>query len=53
MKRKTLKHVMDELEATANSCRRNWGMGFPVISITLLRPYIREMIEIANRSRTK
>ena len=46
MKKRTLKQVMDELEAKANSCRRNWGMGFPIISIKLLRPYIREMIEI-------
>ena len=55
MKKRKLKQVMDELEATANSCRRNWGMGFPVISIKLLRPFLCEMIEIAknNRSRIK
>lgn len=28
------------IEATARSCQRTWGMGFPVISVKLLEPHI-------------
>ena len=28
-----------EVLKTARSCQKTWGMGFPVISITLLEPY--------------
>lgn len=36
-----------EVLKTARKCQNTWGMGFPVISITLLKPYrvaVRTMI---------
>ncbi len=30
----------------AKGCQRGWGTGFPVISITLLKPFLRELIDI-------
>lgn len=30
--------VWGEIEAQAKSCQKTWGMGFPVISLAILKP---------------
>ncbi len=35
------KNVWVKIERKARECQRNWGMGFPVISITLLKSILK------------
>lgn len=41
----TREQVWRELEAKAKACQRTWGLGFPVISVALLRPFIKRLLE--------
>ncbi len=33
----------------AKQCQSSWGMGFPVISITLLNPMLRELVDMVRK----
>lgn len=35
--------IRRELEATAKSCQKTWGLGFPAISLTLLEPFLQRL----------
>lgn len=37
--------VWDELERRAKSCQKSWGLGFPAVSMTILKPKFRKMAE--------
>lgn len=34
-------HLWEEVEKTANECKKAWGMGFPIISLTLLKQILK------------
>lgn len=36
-----------EINAKARQCQRTWGLGFPVISMDLLQPYLDRMKQVA------
>lgn len=44
-----IKRIYKELEEKCKSCQRTWGMGFPVISLTLLLPYLTRIKEVLDR----
>ena len=37
-----LKRAWPDIEKKAKECQRTWGMGFPVISITLLKEILKK-----------
>lgn len=44
-------HVWEQVIKTSEECKKAWGMGFPVISITLLKRILkREQVNKPNRS---
>lgn len=34
-------HIWDQIESKSKQCQRAWGMGFPVISVTLLKQILK------------
>ena len=34
-------HIWDEVEKKALQCKHAWGMGFPIISVTLLKQILK------------